>query len=128
MQKVGIEIYFISLCKSSFPLTDSHKTCEHSIILCGYRMYQNLPRYYEKCREHKKLQLHLQSSATYAEPIFTNFTFDHVDTLHTLFHLSRSRNMESTGRNSFMPSPPCHVFCIQKALKTNRMWGAKYSS
>jgi len=88
----------------------------------------------------KKLQLHPQTSATYPEPVFTNFTFDHVDThqvithhvdthqvithhvdthhvdtLHTLFHLHRSRNMESTGRNSFIPSPPCRVFCTQEA-------------
>jgi hypothetical protein len=30
--------------------------------------------------EHKIFQLHPQSSATYDEPIFMNFTFDHVDT------------------------------------------------
>jgi len=93
MQKILTEIYFMSLHKNSFPLAECHKTCKHSIILCRYLMYQILPRYDEKCRKHKKLKLYPQSRATYAEPIFTNFTSDHINahhvhTWHTLFHLT----------------------------------------
>jgi len=35
--------------------------------------------------------------------------------------------MESTGRNSFIQSPPCMYFVHRKHRKTNRMREAKYS-